>query len=249
MTIRRCRATLVVLSAVVVLGLGSAASANHVPSLELEVMIGGASVGTYNEDELGCSSTGGQSFECTGTNLQVGGQDGVNLDSWDLLLDADPVVTGTTALTNLNSSAQQFTLIFTLPTTVSPSSLMGGSLQGGMTDNDGDGVTLSAPTASALYTALIDGVSQQTLYADPSSFSAGMFLSGNVPNIDWGTPIPSAPGPAVLTDIKIKLDFVLTGKDSASLTGNFVVLPIPEPSTALMLGLGLAVLGSRRRNT
>lgn len=171
----------------------------------------------------------------------------IYLDSWNLNLDADPVINGITAVTNLNAGSQQFTLIFTLPTTVGPSSLMGGSVQGGMTDNNGNGATLSAPTGSAFYTALIDGVSQQTLYADPSSFGAGAFLSGNVPAAAWGTPIPSAPGPAVLSNIRIQLDFLLTGSDSASFTSNFVVVPVPEPGTAFLLALGLGALALRRR--
>ena len=73
-------------------------------------------------------------------------------------------------------------MIFTLPTTVSPSSKMGGSLQGGVTDNDGlsTGATITAPTGSALYTAIIDGVIQQTLHADPFSYTeSNDFQSSN----------------------------------------------------------------------
>lgn len=229
------------------LALGSPAAATHVGPLEMDVLIGGTTVGTYTEDQLGCSSTGGDAFTCTGTDLQMGGQYGLMLDSWSLSLDSDPVVSGTTGWTNLSSSAQQVTLIFTLPTSVLPASLMGGSVQGGMTDNNGDGVTLSAPTGSALYTALIDGVTQQQLYAAPTAFSAGAFLSGNVPNLAWGTPIPSAPGPAVNANIQIRLDFVLSGNDSASFTSNFVVLPVPEPGTLVTVALGLGLLALRRR--
>lgn len=225
---------------------GSAAEANHVGPLELEVLIEGASAGVYDEDQLGCTSTGGDTFQCSGTDLMVGGSDGLTLDMWDLSLDSDPVVSGITAVTNQNASTQQFTLLFTLPTTIATSTLMGGSIQGGATDNDGDGVTLSAPTGSAFYSAIIDGAVQQTLYADPASFSAGAFLSANVPNAAWGTPIPSAPGPAVNSFIRIQLDFDLTGDDSASFTSNFVV--VPEPATALLLGAGLCALALRRRH-
>lgn len=245
----RRRGLLGFLGGAALLAFASSASANHVAPVELDVLIGGSMAGSYTEDDLGCSQAG-NNVSCAGSSLEVGGSTGISLDSWSLLLDPDPAVSGITAVTNLSGSTQQFTLIFTLPTTVAPSSLMGGSLQGGATDQDGDGVTLAAPTGSALYTASIDGATQQTLYADPNSFSAGSFLSANVPNLAWGTPIPSAPGPAVNTNIRIQLDFTLSGNDSASFTSNFVVVPIPEPATALMFALGLvglAVGGHRLR--
>jgi hypothetical protein len=118
-----------------------------------------------------------------------------------------------------------------------------------MTDNTGDGATVSAATGSALYTALIDGASVQALYAAPQSFSSGAFLSGNIPNTAFGTPIPSQAGPPVASSIGIRLDFLLTPGDSASFTSNFVVV-VPEPGTALLFGaglVGLGLLGSRRR--
>jgi len=67
------------------------------------------------------------------------------------------------------------------------------------------------------------------LYTDPNSWSAGAFLSANVPSASFGTPTPNQAGPAALTSIGIRLDFLLTGNDSASITSNFVVLPVPVP--------------------
>ena len=189
------RPAVALLLGVLALCVAGAASAAPVSPVSLEIKIDGVEVGVYDETGIGCSPGEGDSFQCSGVNLQLGGQYGLNLDSWSMTFDADPVVSGTTVMTNLSSSAQQFTLIFTLPTSVLPASLMGGSLQGGMTDNNGDGVTLSAPTGSAFYTALIDSVNvQQTLYADPSSFSAGGYLSGNVPNLRGARRSRARPG-------------------------------------------------------
>ena len=102
----------------------------------------------------------------------------------------------------------------------------------------------------ALYTALIDGAPVQTLYADPQAFSAGgAFFSGNIPNVAFGTPIPSQPGPAVAASIGIQYRFNLTAGDSASFTSNFVVQVVPEPAAGALfaLGLGGLALVSRRR--
>lgn len=246
----RSSSALALLSGAALIALGTTAAADHVPPLELQVLIGGAGVGTYDEDQLGCSPGGGDTFQCAGTGLYLQDEFGANLATldWSLSLDADPVVSGITAVTNLNAAPQQFTLIFTLPTSVLPASLMGGSIQGGATDQNGDGVTLSAPAGSAFYTALIDGVTQQVLYGAPNSFSnLAAFQSVNVPTLAWGTPIPSAPGPPVLANIRIQLDFTVTGNDSASFTSNFVVLPVPEPGTGLLLAVGLIGLALRRR--
>ena len=108
------------------------------------------------------------------------------------------------------------------------------------------GATLATVLGSSFYTALIDNNSVATLYDDPSSVTAGAFLSNNLPALAFGVPIPSQPGPAVNTSIGIRLDFTLTPGDSASFTSNFVVV-VPEPNTALLMGLGLALMALRRR--
>jgi hypothetical protein len=228
-------------------GLSLASPASSVP-VYLSVSIDGEQAGSYDASDLNCSA-GDVVSHCVGGGLVI---DDLRLDSWDLTFDNDPVVTGPVVVTNLGAVTQQFTFLFTLPTgPIGPSTLIGGSVQGGMTDGTGDGVTVSTAAGSALYSALIDGGTVQTLYADPQSFSAGQFLSGNIPNQAFGTPIPSLGGPPVAANIGIKIDFVLTPGDSASFTTNFVVVPIPEPATAALFGLGLgglAAAGRKRRS-
>ena len=228
----------------------ASASAAPVSPVGLGIWIGGAYAGGYDETDLGCAAGSGDTFVCSGSNLVLGD---ITLNSWNMTFDNDPVVSGITAVTNNNLiSSQQFTLVFTLPTgPIGPSTLSGGSLQGGVTDNTGDGATLStAGAGTAFYKGLIDGASNpaRTLYPDFATYSAGAFLSNNVPNVAFGTPIPSLPSPAVVGNIGIMLDFILTPGDSASFTSNFVVV-VPEPSTALTVGLGLvglAIAGRRR---
>ena len=230
------------------LWLSSAASAAPVSPLTLDILVDGVQAGSYDQTQIGCTPGAGEKFDCSGTS-QFGGQYGMTM-TWDMHFDSDPVITGLTAVTNNSSSTQQFTLIFTLPTTVSPASLMGGGVQGGVTDNTGDGATITAPTGSAIYSAIIDGVLQQSLHADPFSYNEpNGFQNSSFASQNWGTPIPSAPGPAVASYIRIQLDFLLTGSDSASITSNFVVVPVPEPAPATMMLLGLGALALRRRRS
>jgi PEP-CTERM motif-containing protein len=202
---------------------------------------------------LGCTA-GADGNVCQGSDLDVGG---VRLESWNLTFDGDPVVSGPIVVTNTTNAAEQLSFGFTLPVapSIPISSLTGGSIQGGVQDNDGDGATVATIPGGSLYRALIDGATYQTLYDAPQSFSAGSFLSGNIPNLAFGAPIPSQAGPAVNTSIGLVLSFSLSPHDSASITSNFVVQPptvdstTPEPGTGALFGLGLLALGMRSRRT
>jgi hypothetical protein len=219
----------------------------------LEVLANGSSTGTtLTASDLGCTGSG-VTATCSVQNRAVGD---LLLTNVNISLDTDPVINGVVAVQNTGPT-QQFTMIFTLGVApIGPSSVRGGSVAGGVTDNDGNGATLSTVVGSALYSALLDGIPVSTLFGDPTSVSVpstNPFESADLPSgtgiNDFGTPIPSLPGPAVATSIGIKYDFTLTSQDAASFTGVLKVEPIPEPTTAVLMGLGLLALGlaARRR--
>src|SRR5262245_9353853 len=155
-------------------------------SAGLEIFVGGQQMG--DGVEIGCvDNPDGVSAHCQVQDLVY---PLLKIDEINIDIDSDPVVTGTTGVTNLFTTTQQITLLFTLPVApLNPSTLVGGSFRGTLTDNNGDGATIAAPTGSALYTSQLDGVNQQTLYPDPNSFSAGSFLSVNIPSTSFGSPI------------------------------------------------------------
>ena len=233
------------------LALLATAPARAIP-LSLQVFADGVQIGNVDSTRLGCvDNPDGVSAHCQVTDLVYGGDYPlVNIDEINIDIHQDPVVTGTTGVTNLFSSTQQITLLFTLPILppIPGATLQGGSYRGTVTDNNGNGATIAAPTGSALYTAQIDGVNTQSLYPDPNSFAAGNFLSANIPATNFGSPIPSLPGGPALVSIGIVLDFTLTGNDSASFTSNHVVEPVPEPQTGALVAMGLALLALRRRS-
>jgi hypothetical protein len=192
-----------------------------------------------------CTSPGGDVTQCVGDYTWSGAK-----LTWNLSTDPDPFVTNIITVQNNTAFTQTYVLLVTLPIApAGPSTLIGGSIQGGLT-SDASAGTLSSSGTTAIYTAYIDGVAVATLFDAPTSTSSGAFLSSSLGTADFGTPIPSAAGPAATTDIAIQLKFTLTPGDLASFTSIFVVEPIPEPTTIGLVSLGLAGLalaGRRRR--
>ena len=130
-----------------------------------------------------------------------------------------------------------------------PSSLMGGSASGTLTTNSDGGTMSNINNADPMYRALIDGVAVggiADLHNFDSSISVVGFGSNSTGFEDFGTPIPSAPGPAVNNSIGITLQFDLTDGDSVSWTSNFVVNVIPTPGAGAVLGMA-GIFAIRRR--
>lgn len=168
--------------------------------------------------------------------------------SWDLFVDPDPVINGIISVTNPTAVTQTYTLNVSMP--ISPQliggSLTGGSVVGGVTDNNGNGAVLSTSGANPFYYSQIDGGNYVPLFTAPTVVTVvNPFDSASTGKATFGAPIPSQPGPAVLSSIGIKLTFQLSPFDSASFTSVFVANPIPEPATWGMLLTGVALIGAR----
>jgi hypothetical protein len=198
---------------------------------------------------LGCSPAGGNGqLSCSGTDFDNGGW---TVTDWNIFADPDPTISNTFGVSNNTASTQSFLVSVVLPVTVAfgPPSLIKGSIQGGATDVNGNGVTLSSTTGFSMYEAFIDGVSARTLLDDdPQSFAnAAAFGSVNVALSDYGIPVAEVTALATTTNIQLDIRFDLTPGDIASFTAVFNVEPVPEPGTALLMGLGLAGLAAGRR--
>ena len=197
---------------------------------------------------LGCGEPGSLGeLTCSGTGFNEGG--GWVLDDWNLFADPDPTISNTASVTNNTGSTQSFLISITLPTSISfgPPSFIRGSVGVTATDANNDGVTLASSGSNPIYAGLIDGAIVRTLLDAPQSLSTP-FASDSVATgvVNFGIPVQESIAVATTSTIGLDIRFDLSAGDTASFTSVFDVQPIPEPGTALLLGLGLVGLATAR---
>lgn len=188
-------------------------------------------------------------------NFRFSGEESMN-EMWSLTYDVtaneDPFISANFTFQNVSALTQQFVVAASVPINpaVLPSSLIGGSFGGSLTDSDFSGsATLSTVMGSPMYYGEIDGTGVLPIYTHPYSLSASAFggETVNIAAVNSGLPGPSIPGPAATNSIGITHTFSLTPGDSVSFTSFFVVEPIPEPATLGLIALFSGAIYYARR--
>ena len=150
---------------------------------------------------------------------------------WDLLLDPDPSISGSIALTNAAASTQTFTLNVSQPiVAATPVQRSSARLRFPSTDANGSsGGTVGAPSGSAIYTSFINSNSVQK-----SCFRIRIQQVCD-DHRRCGCRFPKllrrATTNALASIMGIQHSFTLTGGDSATMNSTFTITPVPEPGT------------------
>lgn len=190
------------------------------------------------------NNDGSNEFSYTGTST-TSGQFAVN---WDLVVNPDPYITGALTITNLSTSALNFTVSLMLPVTPAFSSgLMGGSIDATVFDHNNNGTATLRPQtndSTPIYFGRIDGVNELLMFAQVVT-CGGAGCSGNSGESQMP---PSIPVTNIDTNIGTQLKFNLSAGDRVTFATHFEVLPVPVPGAAWLMGSALlGLVGARRR--
>lgn len=172
---------------------------------------------------------------------------GLEITGMNAALKEDPFVTNNISFVNTTAFTQTYTITVNLPIPAfAYNATIGSSLGVTVTDSVGGGVTASSVSPEGIYSGQVNGVTILTLMPDPTSVScalagcsAGQSDNGGVPQL------PAAPGLA--TTIGIQLQFTLSAFDQVGITSRFEIInAVPEPTSAVLIGLALGALVLRR---
>lgn len=174
------------------------------------------------------------------------------INSWTVQMKDDPFVTNNINVSNNSNADQTFISTVFLPITAFNYNEWTGSMAVSVTDSDGaQGLSLDRDDPFSVYEARINGALALSLDFDSLPITEAdcqpFTSNGCSASASKNQPLIAA-GPGNANDIALTLRFVLSPGDSASFTSRFEI--VPEPTTALLLGLGLTALGvaSRRRH-
>jgi|SoiMethySBSTD1v2_1073268.scaffolds.fasta_scaffold476616_2 hypothetical protein len=221
----------------------------------VEVRSDNVLVQTWNSAALGCAAGPPGVEFCNGIVNQSAGAFQIN--NLNLTVQSLAIANAVISVDNLDTSSHRLTvdIILTVPSTglnlTGVSGALGGSITDGITDpvdvGDDNAVMSNNGPGTAFYTALLDNNFYQALGADPLQLGPTATSASLTPS-NFGLPNPPGQaGPAIASTITLRYDFTLTPRDQAGLNGNLRVTVVPEPSTAMLLVLGLAALAQAGR--
>ena len=226
-----------------------ALSAQAMPMITIDIEGGDAALDVTADGTITGPDEDGVSFWSLDESMSLEGGLGEIVD-WNVSMKPDPFVTNNITVTNTSGSAQTFIATVVLPIPAFNYNSLTGSVGVSVTDSNGvGGLSLDNDDPNSIYEASINGALALALdfaglpitAADCQPFPN---FSGCTADANANQPLIAA-GPGTANDISITLRFVLSPGDSAAFTSRFEI--VPEPTTALLLGLGLTGLAVTHR--